>query len=96
MVEIQDIIWIDVFIEKIWKKHHVTIKEVEDVLDASPMIRYIEKGDVKGEDIYAAMGQTENGRYITVFFIRKANNRALIISARDMSRKERSYYEKRK
>ena len=96
MVGIQDIIWIDVFIEKIWKKHHVTIEEVEDMLDASPMIRYIEKGDVKGEDIYAAMGQTENGRYITVFFIRKANNRALIISARDMSRKERSYYEKRK
>ena len=95
-MEIQDIIWIDVFIEKIWKKHHVTIEEVEDMLDASPMIRYIEKGDVKGEDIYAAMGQTENGRYITVFFIRKANNRALIISARDMSRKERSYYEKRK
>ena len=95
-MEIQDIIWIDVFIEKIWKKHHVTMIEVEEVLDASPMIRYIEKGDVKGEDIYAAMGQTENGRYITVFFIRKANNRALIISARDMSRKERSYYEKRK
>ena len=73
MVGIQDIIWIDVFIEKIWKKHHVTIEEVEDMLDASPMIRYIEKGDVKGEDVYAAMGQTENGRYITIFFIRKAN-----------------------
>lgn len=95
-MEIQDIIWIDVFIEKIWKKHHVTIKEVEEVLDASPMIRYIEKGDVKGEDVYAAMEQTENGRYVTVFFIRKANNHALIISARDMSRKERNYYEKRR
>ena len=72
-MEIQDIIWLDVFIEKIWKKHHVTTREVEEVLDASPMIRYIEKGDVKGEDVYAAMGQTENGRYITIFFIRKAN-----------------------
>ncbi len=36
------------------------------------------------------MGQTEEGRYLTVYFVRKLTGEALIVSARDMSKKERS------
>ncbi|MGA7877600.1 MAG: hypothetical protein WCA08_18210 [Desulfoferrobacter sp.] len=60
-----------------------------------PKIRFIEKGDIKGEDVYAAMGRTHAGRNLIAFFIRKKNNRALIISARDMSKNERRFYEKK-
>ena len=55
----------------------------------------VEKGDVKGEDIYAAMGRTRAGRYLITFFIRKKDNSALVISARDMTGKERRYYGKK-
>ena len=46
-----------------------------------------------GEDVYAAFGQTLGGRYLSVFFIYKpARMTAVIISARDMSDKERKAY----
>jgi hypothetical protein len=51
---------------------------------------------VKGEDVYAAYGRTNAGRYLIVFFINKRRTAALPISARDMSESERSYYEKQK
>ncbi len=42
---------------------------------------------------YAAFSQTFGGRYLSVFFIFKPNdNTAVIISARDMSQKERKAY----
>jgi len=56
-LEIQDIIWLDVFAEKLWRKHQVLTEDVEEALYSSPKIRFIEKGDVKGEDVYAAMGR---------------------------------------
>ena len=62
-MEVHDIIWLDVFVEKLWRKHRVRTEEVEEVLYGSPKIRFIEKGDVKGEDVYAAMGRSRAGRY---------------------------------
>jgi len=94
-LEIQDIIWLDVFVEKLWRKHRVRTNEVEEMLSNFPEIRFIEKGDVKGEDIYAAMGRSHAGRYLITFFIRKRDNSALVISARDMSKSERRHYEKK-
>ncbi len=95
MKDIRDIIWVDVFVDKIWQKHHVKTEEVEEVLNSSPKIRCIERGDVKGEDMYTAMGETENGRYLMVFFILKQNGCALVVSARDMTRRERKLYGKK-
>lgn len=48
-----------------------------------------------GEDVYAAYEQTDAGRYVIVFFIYKAANAALILSACDMDAKERSRYERK-
>jgi uncharacterized DUF497 family protein len=42
--------------------------------------------------LYAAYGRTEAGRYLTVFFIKKSGNLALIVSARNMDDKERKKY----
>jgi len=38
------------------------------------------------------LGRTEAGRYLAVFFIHKRTGAALILSARDMDRKERKIY----
>jgi uncharacterized DUF497 family protein len=48
---------------------------------------------IPGEDVYAAFGQTLGGRYLSVFFIYKpVRKTAVIISARDMTDKERRAY----
>ncbi len=49
----------------------------------------------KGEDLYVAFGNTNAGRHLTVLFVKKKNSRSLVISARDMSKKERKRYGKK-
>lgn len=66
-----------------------------EVLKNRPQFRFVEKGHRKGEDVYAALGQTNSGRYMTVFFVYKASNQALIVSTRDMTKSERKKYEQR-
>jgi len=36
-----------------------------------------EKGDIPGEDVYSALGQTEAGRFLIVFFVYKKTKEAL-------------------
>ena len=93
-MNLYNVIWKDQFIEKLAVKHDVQAREVEDVLFGRPHIRRMEKGRVKGEDLYAAYGQTQAGRYLIVFFVLKNNTSALPISARDMTHSERKYYGK--
>ena len=74
-------------------EHHVTAREARQVLLNKPRIRFAEKGYTKGEDVYVGFGQTFDGRYISVFFVYKPKTKtAIIISARDMSKKERKAY----
>jgi uncharacterized DUF497 family protein len=95
-MKITNIIWLDRFVEKLWRKHGVTADEVEQVFNNRPQIQFIERGDVKGENVYRALGQTYRGRYLAVFFIDKGANTALVISAREMSQRERKSYGKQK
>jgi uncharacterized protein len=92
---IDDFIWLPDIIEKLAAKHQVTQDEVEEVFFNRPHYRFIESGYQLGEDVYAALGQTEAGRYLIVFFIHKPGHLALILSARDMDHKERRQYERR-
>lgn len=91
-MQISEILWLDEVVAKIEQKHRVSTAEVEQVLQRRPMVRRLERGRVAGEDLYVALGRTDGGRYLSVFFIRKEGNRALVISARDMDRKERRLY----
>ena len=77
---LNEVIWKDVFVEKLETKHGVTTEEAEQVLFSRPHVGY---------------GRTGAGRYLVVFFIRKYQTAALPISARDMTRSERRYYEQR-
>lgn len=82
--------------EKLEVKHHVTLKEARQAMLNNPRIRFAEKGQREGEDVYVAFGQTLSGRYLAVFFVYKPDNKtAIIISARDMSTKERKSYGKK-
>ena len=89
---INDIIWLEDIIEKIYTKHSVTTYEVEEVFYNQPRYRKAQKGKIEGEDLYYAYGQTDSGRYLLVVFIYKKKRDVLIISARDMQNKERKYY----
>lgn len=78
---------------KIESKHHLSVEEAREALLNHPRIRFAEKGYVEGEDVYAAFGRTFAGRYLSIFFVYKPEPAtAIIISARDMSAKERKQY----
>ena len=64
---IRKIIWKDQFVEKLERKHGVSVLEVEEVIGTNPHIRRLSKGRVKDENVYAAYGQTNAGRYLIVF-----------------------------
>jgi uncharacterized DUF497 family protein len=72
---------------KNWERHQVTPEEAEDVFFNEPLVV---RGDVRHsrqEKRYYALGQTGGGRYLFVSFtIRRS---LLVISVRDMNRKER-------
>jgi uncharacterized DUF497 family protein len=91
---LDDFLWLPDVIEKLIVKHRVSQDEVEEVFFGDPQYRFVEKGFRQGEDVYAALGQTDAGRYLIVFFIHKSDNIALIPSARDMDRRERRRYER--
>lgn len=95
-MRIKNIIWLPNIIDKLDWKHGVTPEEVEQVVAQQSLYRRIERGKVREEDLYAALGQTEDGRYLIVFFIHKVNGEALVISARDMTQKERRQYGRKK
>ena len=92
-MRLNEVIWKDYYVDKIEVKHGILTDEVEEVLFGKPHVRRAQRGHVKGEDLYAAYGQTDAGRYLIVFFIRKGTA-ALPISARDMTYSEERYYDR--
>lgn len=92
---IDDFIWLPEILDKLDWKHHLNPDEVEEVFFNQPRFRFHQKGKIKGEDLYMAMGQTEGGRYLIVYFIFKFPHCALVISAREMENSERKAYERK-
>jgi uncharacterized DUF497 family protein len=91
-LRITGFVWLERYVEKLAWKHDVTPDEVEAMFFGRPLYRLVETGHVAGENMYSAMGQTEDGRYIIAFFIHKHDGRALIISARSMDDAEKKRY----
>jgi len=94
-VRIERIVWLREVVDKLSFKHNVEVYEVEEVFSNRPRFRFVEKGRREGEDVYFALGQTEAGRYLAVLFIYKAAREALVLSARDMAKKERRQYDRK-
>ncbi len=89
---IDGFLWLPNILDKLEYKHAVSPEEVEEVFFNRPRFFFTERGHVAGEDMYLALGQADNGRYLSVFFIWKRGNLALIVSARDMNAVERRRY----
>jgi len=92
---IADFVWLPEVVDKLAVKHNVTQDEVEDVFFNEVYYRFVEKGKRSSEDVYAALGRANSGRYLIVFFSHKVDSSALSLSARDMERRERRRYERR-
>ncbi|MBF0318192.1 MAG: BrnT family toxin [Nitrospirae bacterium] len=73
-------------------KHNVHRQECEEVFFNKPLSIREDTLHSKVESRYAAFGKTSNGRLLFVVFIIR-NKKIRIISARDMSKKERKTYE---
>lgn len=70
------------------RKHNVSREEVEEVYVSSPRMQI----SYKGRKVY--FGQTKQGRLLTIIVATENN---YVLSARDMSKKERrGYYEQTK
>lgn len=93
-MKISGIVWIEEIIDKLERKHNVQQDEVRQVLGSNPHFRFVETGHRPGENVYAAMGRTDAGRYLIVFFVLKKDKRAIIVSARTMTDAEKKRYEK--
>jgi uncharacterized protein len=76
---------------KIWDRHQVMPTECEELFFNRPLIVGSDEQHSTGEDRFYALGQTDGGRLLfAVFTIRGPLIR--VISARDMSRKERRIF----
>jgi uncharacterized DUF497 family protein len=93
-LKITRIIWLEDIVEKLQWKHNVGEQEVIEVLQNQPKFQRKEAGYKAGEDIYVAFGQTDTGRFLSVFFVYTQDQRAIIVSARDMTQQERRKYGK--
>ena len=51
-MKIEEFIWLPDIIDKLIVKHHVEWSEVEEVFHSKPKIRFLRKGDRKGNDVY--------------------------------------------
>ena len=75
-------------------KHGVTMLEAEQAFFFVPLIVTPDEGHSRAEPRFRALGQTLLGRRLAIIFTVRADGTLIrVISARDMHRKERTFYE---
>ena len=77
--------------EKNWDGHGVTPLEAEQVFFNTPILAGADITHSQKESRFYALGQTDEGRELFVAFTLRGR-RLRVVSARDMSRKERRAY----
>ena len=85
--------WDEGNILKSWEKHKVKHTEAEEVFENKPKFVFPDTKHSKVEIRYGILGVTNNKRSLSATFTLR-NNRVRVISARDMSKRERTFYEK--
>jgi hypothetical protein len=84
--------WDDGNSRKNWYKHQVSNTETEEVFFNRPIRVAQSYGRSLEEERFAALGQTSEGRLLTVVFTIR-DDQIRVISARPMGRRERRMYE---
>ena len=77
---------------KNWTKHRVSDDECEEIFFNLPLVLGGDDVHSAQEDRYYALGQTHAGRRLFIAFTLRGD-RIRVISARDMTRKERRAYD---
>lgn len=78
--------------EKNWEKHQVLASECEEVFFNLPLLLQPDPAHSQQEPRYFVLGHTTAGRRLFIAFTVR-ENKIRVISARDMSKKERKIYE---
>lgn len=78
--------------KKNWLKHRVGIKESEEVFFNKPLVFFKDEKHSIKEKRFGVFGKTNKKRLLTIIFTIRGK-KIRIISARNMSRKERKSYE---
>ena len=79
--------------EKNWQKHGVSVGECEETFFNQPLLVAFDAAHSLGEARHFALGRTNQGRLLFIAFTYRGT-KIRVISARDMSRKERMIYAK--
>ena len=85
--------WDEGNIDKNLLKHQVQNWECEQIFFNEPLIILDDPKHSLSEKRWAAFGQTDAGRLLAIIFT-KREKLLRVISARDMNRKEKKFYEK--
>lgn len=76
------------------EKHDVSQTEAEQIFFNEPLLIVPDVKHSEAERRVHALGRTDDGRLLHVTFtLRLGGTKIRVISARDMSRRERSYYD---
>ncbi len=85
--------WDDGNLRKSADRHNVSRPEAEQVFFNQPLLVVEDVQHSEQEQRYHALGQTDVERYIHITFTLRGDDTLIrVISARDMSRKERKIY----
>jgi uncharacterized DUF497 family protein len=84
--------WDDGNADKNWTLHQVTRSEAEEAFFNRPILVAPDAKHSQKEPRYAALGRTNGDRRLTIVFTVRSTL-VRVISARDMSRRERGIYE---
>jgi uncharacterized protein len=92
LIQVEGFDWDEGNRDKNWIGHKVKASECEMVFFNQPLVILDDAGHSVSESRYYAFGKTDINRLLLIVFcLRK--NRIRIISARDMNKKERRFYE---
>ncbi|QTA80638.1 Toxin-antitoxin system, toxin component, BrnT-like [Desulfonema limicola] len=83
--------WDDGNINKNWLKHKVSHAECEQIFFNKPLVIQDDRKHSEAEKRFYALGRTDSRRTLFIAFTVR-NKRIRVISARDMSQKERKAY----
>ena len=90
-MKIQNITWDQETVDHI-ARHAVSPEEVEQVLFNDEDVPIIMRG---GENKYLTYGETDSRRFLFIVWVSKYR-KTRIVTARDMTQKEKQFYRKRK
>jgi len=83
--------WDDGNRQKNWRRHKVAWWECEEVFFNQPLYIFQDQRHSLAEERYYLLGKTHNHRLLFIVFTRRSS-KIRVISAREMSRKERKVY----